>query len=160
MLRRVTFVVVLAALGLAGCGGGGSSPPAATRAAAPPAAAAATPAAAAGATEATHCRRVPRTTVRLIASHGTRRARFAAGAAAAVRLPSGYAVSLVAVTGGSQRMATWVVDRLRAPRTVASANVAALNVTNWPLDAPGAEPMRQSQICATQRMRGPGPVAP
>jgi hypothetical protein len=158
VLRRVTSVVVLTVLGLAGCGG--SSPPATTRAAAAPAAAATTPAAAAGATEAPHCRRVPRTTVRLIASHGTARTHFAAGAAAAVRVSSGYAVSLVAITGGSQRMATWVVDRLRAPRTVASGNVAALNVTNWPLDAPGAGPMRQSQVCATQRMRRPGPVAP
>ena len=153
--------MVLAALGLAGCGGGGTSPPAATRATAPAGAPAATaPAAAADATEAPRCRRVPRTTVRVIASHGTPRTRFAAGGAAAVRVPSGYAVSLVAITGRSQRMATWIVDRLRAPRTVASANVAALNVTNWPLDAPGAEPMRQSQLCATQRMRGPGPVAP
>lgn len=157
----MTAVVVLAALGAAGCGGGGSSPSAATRA---PAATTPAPttaaAAAAGATEVPRCHRVPRTTVRLIASHGTPRTRFAAGGAAAVRLPSGYAVSLVAITGGSQRMATWIVDRLRAPRTVASANVAALNVTNWPLDAPGAEPMRQSQLCATQRMRGPGPIAP
>ena len=154
----MTAVVVLAALGAAGCGGGGSSPSTPTRAAAP---AATTPAAAAaGATDAPRCRRVPRTTVRLIASHGTARTRFAAGGAAAVRVPSGYAVSLVAVTGGSQQMSTWVVDRLRAPRTVASANVAALRVTNWPLDAPGAEPMRQSQLCATQRTRGPGPLAP
>jgi len=154
----VTAVVALAALGAAGCGGGGASPPAATRAAAP--AATTPPAAAAAATDAPRCRRVPRTTVRLIVSHGTSRTRFAAGAAAAVRVPSGYAVSLVAITGGSQRMATWVVDRLRAPQTVTSGNIAALKVTNWPLDAPGAEPMRQSQICATQRMRGPGPVAP
>jgi hypothetical protein len=156
MWHRATAVLLLVVLGAAGCGGGGSSPGAATRAQAP----ATLVATAAGGTPAPACQRVPRGTVRLIASHGTPRTRFAARGAAAVPAPSGYAVSLVAITGGSQRMATWVVDRLRAPRTVASANVAALNVTNWPLNAPGAEPMRQSQLCATQRLRGPGPVAP
>jgi hypothetical protein len=156
MRHRATAVLLLVALGAAGCGGGGSSPGAANRAQAP-----ATPVAtAAGGTPAPACQRVPRGTVRLIASHGTPRTRFAAGGAAAVRLSSGYAVSLVAITGGSQRMATWVVDRLRAPQTVTSGNLAALKVTNWPLDAPGAEPMRQSQLCATERMRGPGPLAP
>jgi hypothetical protein len=156
-MRHRAAVLILVALGAAGCGGGSPSRSAATRAQAP-----ATPVAtaAAGGTPAPACRRVPRDTVRLIASHGTSRTRFAASGAAAVRLPSGYAVSLVAMTGGSQRMATWLVDRLRAPRAVSSGNVAALRIANWPLRAVGAAPARQSQLCATQRMRGPGPLAP
>jgi hypothetical protein len=146
--------MVLALVGAAACGGGssggGSSAP--TEAQPSTAAAASAPA--------PRCHTVPRTTVRIIASHGNAKTRFAAGAASAVRVRSGYAVSLVAIAGGSQRIATWFVDRLRAPETVTSGNVAALQVTNWPLESLGAEPVRQSQICAAQKRRGPGPLAP
>src|SRR3954470_4358034 len=151
MRFRLTAVVV-PALVVAACGGS-----AAPRASAPPGPQTATAASAAPAPD---CRRVPRGTVRPIASHGTPRTRFAAGAAAAVRVRSGYAVSLVAITGGSRQMATWFVDRLRAPATVTSGNVEALHITNWPMAARGAEPVRQSQLCATRRVRGPGPLAP
>jgi hypothetical protein len=41
-----------------------------------------------------------------------------------------------------------------------SGNVDALRITNWPLDTLGAEPLRQSQLCSTRALRGPGPVAP
>jgi hypothetical protein len=154
MRLRLT-AVLMPALVIAACGG--SSAP---RASAPPAAQTATAATTASSAPAPACRHVPRGTVRLIASHGTRRTRFAAGAAAAVEVRSGYAVSLVAITGGSRQMATWFVDRLRAPGTVTSGNVEALRVTNWPMSALAAEPVRQSQLCATQRLRGPGPLAP
>jgi len=154
---RLTSVTVLALLGLAGCG---SSSQPAEQAPAPRAAATATADAASTATPAPVCHRVPRGTVRAIASHGNAKTRFAAGGAAAVRVRSGYAVTVPAVAGGTQRMATWFVDRLRAPQTVTSGNVAALQITNWPLDALAAEPVRQSQLCSTQRVRGPGPLAP
>jgi hypothetical protein len=151
----MTAVAVLVVLGLAGCGSSAPKP----KPAAPPAAAATTTSASVTA-PAPVCHRVPRGTVRVIASHGNPKTRFAAGGAAAIHLRSGYAVSVVAIAGGSQRMATWFVDRLRGPHTVSSGNVAALQVTNWPLNALDAEPVRQSQICATERMRGPGPLAP
>ena len=156
MRHRVTIpVIVLALLGAAGCGGGSSSTTA-TRAAATPA----TTAVPADTTPAPRCRTVPRTTVRLIASHGNPRTRFDASVAAAVDVGSGYAVSLVALAAGRQRMATWFVDRLRAPETVASGNVQALRVTNWPLQSLDSEQVRQSQICAAKTARGVGPVAP
>jgi hypothetical protein len=157
MAHRFTAVLILALVGAAGCGGGkdGASSTARPVTTAPPAAAAAASSAPAPA-----CRKVPRTTVRLIASHGNRKTHFQAGAAAAVHVGSGYAVSLPAFAGGSRRMATWFVDDLRAPSTVTSGNVEALQITNWPLDTLGAEPVRQSQICATQALRGPGPLAP
>lgn len=153
-MRLRLIAVIVPALVVAACGG--SSAP---RASAPPAtrtaaAAAATPG------PAPACHPVPRGTVRLIASHGTPRTQFAAGGAAAVEVRSGYAVSLVAITGASRQMATWFVDRLRAPETVTSGNVEALRVTNWPMASLAAEPVRQSQLCATRRLRGPGPLAP
>jgi hypothetical protein len=154
-MRLRLSAVIVPALVVAACGG--SSAP---RASAPPAPTTAAAATAAPAAPAPDCRRVPRGTMRLIASHGTRRTRFAAGAAAAVQVRSGYAVSVVAITGGSRQMATWFVDRIRTPGTVTSGNVEALRVTNWPMAALGAEPVRQSQLCATRRLRGPGPLAP
>src|SRR3954453_5469708 len=154
-MRLRLCAVIVPALVVAACGG--SSAP---RASAPPATANAAAATAAPGAPAPECRPVPRGTVRLIASHGTPRTRFAAGGAAAVRVRSGYAVSLVAITGASRQMATWYVDRLRAPATVTSGNVEALQVTNWPMSSLAAEPVRQSQLCATQRRHGPGPLAP
>jgi hypothetical protein len=154
MRHPVTAVTILALIGAAGCGGGNDAASSATRPA--PTAAAAV----ASSAPAPRCRAVPRRVVRLIASHGSPKTRFNAGAAAAIHLPSGYAVSLPALAGGSQRMPTWFVDDLRAPTTVTSGNVAALQVTNWPLSTLGAEPVRQSQICATKALRGPGPIAP
>ena len=154
MRHRLTALLILALVGAAACGrGAGSTVPSATTAAPPaPAAVAATPA--------PRCHKVPLTTVRLIASHGNPKTRFAAGSAAAVRVGSGYAVSLVALAGGSQRMGTWVVDRLRAPESVTSGNVQALRITNWPLDTLGGPLVRQSQICAARNLRGAGPLAP
>jgi hypothetical protein len=152
---RLTAVTVLALLGLAGCGS--SSSPRATR---PPGTSqpAATQAPAAAA--APVCRHVPRRTVRVIASHGNVKTTFAAGAAAAIPVRSGYAVTVPALAGGTRRMATWYVDRLRGPRTVTSSNTAALQITNWPLDSLAADSVRESQLCAAQRLRGPGPLAP
>jgi hypothetical protein len=153
MRRALTALLALTAVAAAGCGGAdsaGTGAPTATSAPRP----------APDVTPAPVCRHVPRTTVRMIASHGNRRTRFNARAAAAVDAGSGYAVSVPAVGGGSRRMGTWFVDRLRAPHTVTSGNVEALRVTNWPLDARAAEPARQSQLCATQNLRGPGPLAP
>jgi hypothetical protein len=146
--------IALAVAGAAGCGGGrdttttSASPAART---APPAASTASPPA---------CRPVPRTTVRLIASHASARTRFAARSAAAVRAGSGYAVSVVAVAGGTSRMGTWFVDDLRTPRTVGSATAQALEITNWPLQPVAAAPARESGVCATRNARGPGPLAP
>ena len=149
--------MVLALLGAAGCGGGNGG---ASSTARPATTAAQASAAAAPSAPAPECRKVPRTTVRLIASHGNAKTRFQAGAASAIRVGSGYAVSLPAFAGGSRRMATWFVDKLRAPATVMSGNVDALQITNWPLDTLAAEPVRQSQLCSTRALRGPGPVAP
>jgi hypothetical protein len=155
--HRLTAVAVLVVLGLAGCGSSSSSSPDNK---ARPAPATQASAAAAPAAPAPECRRVPRRTVQLIASHSGRKTQFAATAAAAIHLPSGYAVSVPTVVGGSRHMATWYVDRLRGPQTVMSGNVEALQLTNWPLNALDSEPVRQSQLCATERMRGPGPLAP
>jgi hypothetical protein len=149
--HRLTALTVLGLLGLAGCG---SSSQPARQAPAPPAAT--TTAAAAVAAPAPVCRHGPRRTVRVIASHGNQKTKFAVTAAAAIPVPSGYAVTVPAVAGGTRRMATWFVDRLRGPQTVTSGNTAALQITNWPLDTLDAEPVRQSQLCATERMRGPG----
>ena len=157
MRRALTALLALVTLGAAGCGGAdsaGTSAPKATPA---------TTIARAVTREATAapvCHHVPRTTIRVIASHGNRRTRFNVRAAAAVDAGSGYAISVPAVAGGSQRMGTWFVDRLRGPHTVTSGNVEALRVTNWPLDARAAESARQSQLCATMNLRGPGPLAP
>jgi hypothetical protein len=151
--------MILALVGAAGCGGAGDGASSTARPATT-AALTTTTAAAASAAPALRCRTVPRTTVRFIASHGNAKTRFQAGAASAVRVGSGYAVSLPALAGGSRRMATWFVDSLRAPATVMSGNVDALRITNWPLDTLGAEPLRQSQLCSTRALRGPGPVAP
>src|SRR3954469_1876492 len=158
MRHRLIAVTVLALLGLAGCGS--SSSPSEQRAKPAPAAAAPAAATAAASTPAPACHRVPRGTVRIIASHGNPKTRFAASAAAAIHVRSGSAVTVPALAGGSRRMATWYVDRLRGPQTVTSGNAEALQITNWPLDALGAEPVRQSQLCATKRLRGPGPLAP
>jgi hypothetical protein len=147
--------IALAVPGVAGCGGQGAttaSPPPATRTAPPAATAAAGPPA--------RCRAVPRATVRLIASRADRRTRFAARSAAAVRAGSGFAVSVVALAGGARRTATWFVDDLRVPRAVMSADVQALEITNWPLRATASGPVRASGICATRNVRGPGPLAP
>jgi hypothetical protein len=158
MRHRLIAVTVLALFGLAGCG---SSSPSSEQSAKPaPAATPAATTAAAASAPAPSCHRVPRGTVRIIASHGNPKTKFAASAAAAIHLRSGYAVTVPAVAGGSRRMATWYVDRLRGPQTVTSGNTEALQITNWPLDALGAEPVRQSQVCAAKRLRGPGPLAP
>jgi hypothetical protein len=152
----LAVAIVLAVAGVAGCGGGRD----ATTASAPPAATSAPPAATTAPSTAAACRRVPRRTLRLIASHANPRTRFAATTAAAVRAGDGYAVSLVALAGGTRRMATWFVDDLRAPRRVTSANAQALQITNWPLEAIPAQRARESGLCATRHLRGPGPVAP
>jgi hypothetical protein len=104
-----------------------------------------------------HCRRVPRTTVRLIASHANPRTRFSVRSAAAVDAGRGYAVSVAAVAGGTRRLGTWFVDDLRAPETVTSGNVQALQITNWPLETLADDPEGQSRNCATRNLRGPGP---
>ena len=152
----LAVALVLAVAGVAGCGGGRDV----TTASAPPAASTASPAASNTSSAAAACRGVPRRTVRLITSHANPRTRFAAGSAAAVRAGSGYAVSLVALAAGRQRMGTWFVDDLRAPRTVTSATVQALEITNWPLEPIEAGSARQSSLCATRNLRGPGPLAP
>jgi hypothetical protein len=145
-------LVGLAALLAGACAGGGSSsaPPAPvpTRAASSSPAAAATVA---------RCRRVPRRTVSLIASHAPRRAQFSVRSAAAVDAGRGYAVSVATVAGGKRRIGTWFVDDLRAPQTVTSGNVQALEVTNWPLESLAVDPAGQSRNCATKNLRGPGP---
>jgi hypothetical protein len=142
----------LAAVVVAACGGASSSgspaPPASTSAAA------SSPASGAAVG---HCRRVPRRTVFLIASHAPRQARFNLRSAAAVDAGGGFAVSVATVAGGTRRIGTWFVDDLRTPRTVTSGNVQALQVTNWPLEALAAEPAGQSRNCATKALRGPGP---
>jgi hypothetical protein len=152
----LAVALVLAVAGVAGCGGGRD----ATTASAPPAATTAPPAASTTSSAAVGCRGVPRRTIRLIASHANRRTRFATKSAAAVRAGDGYAVSLVALAGGTRRMGTWLVDDLRAPRTVTSANAQALQITNWPLQATAPGPTRESGLCATRNLRGRGPLAP
>jgi hypothetical protein len=152
----LAVAIVLAVAGVAGCGGGRD----ATTASVPPAATITPPAATTAVSPAARCRAVPSRTVRLIASHAGRQTRFAAASAAAVGAGDGYAVSLVALAGGTRRMATWFVDDLRAPRTVTSANAQALQITNWPLEAIASQSVRASGVCAARKLRGPGPVSP
>src|SRR4051794_22221782 len=137
-------------------GGEGGAPPASPPPAAPPA----PPAAPTAASPAARCHAVPSGTVRLIISHASARTRFASRSAAAVRAGSGYAVSLVALAGGTRRMGTWFVDDLKAPQTVTSANAQALAITNWPLQPIAPDRARQSNLCATRKLRGPDPVTP
>jgi hypothetical protein len=149
-------IVVLAVAGVAGCGGGRD----ATTASASPAATTASPAPTIAASPAARCRAVPNRTVRLIISHANARTRFSARSAAAVRAGSGYAVSVVALAAGARRMGTWFVDDLRAPQTVTSANAQALAITNWPLQPIAPDSARESNLCATRRLRGPDPLTP
>ena len=149
-------IIGLAVLGVGACGGGDPAAPSGEPARAP-ATTAAQPAAAAGTVPA-RCRRVPRTTVRLIASHANARTRFNARTAAAVDAGPGYVVSMAALAGGSRRVATWFVDDLRAPQTVTSGNSQALEITNWPLVSLDANLAGQSRNCVTHNLRGVGPV--
>jgi len=149
-------IIGLAVLGAGACGGGDPAAPSGEPARAP-ATTAAQPAAAAGTVPA-RCRRVPRTTVRLIASHANARTRFNARTAAAVDAGPGYVVSMAALAGGSRRVATWFVDDLRAPQTVTSGNSQALEITNWPLVSLDANLAGQSRNCVTHNLRGVGPV--
>ena len=149
-------IIGLAVLGVGACGGGDPAAPSGEPARAP-ATTAAQPAAAAGTVPA-RCRRVPRTTVRLIASHANARTRFNARTAAAVDAGPGYVVSMAALAGGSRRVATWFVDDLRAPQTVTSGNSQALEITNWPLASLDANLAGQSRNCVTHNLRGVGPV--
>ena len=64
---------------------------------------AAQPAAAASDTAPARCRKVPRTTMRLIASHANVRTRFNVRTAAAVDAGPGYAVSMASLAGGTRR---------------------------------------------------------
>ena len=116
------------------------------------------PAAAASDTAPARCRTVPRTTLRLIASHANARTRFNVRTAAAVDAGPGYAVSMAALAGGTRRVATWFVDDLRAPQTVTSGNGQALAISNWPLASLDARLAGQSRNCVTQNLRGVGPV--
>jgi hypothetical protein len=153
-------IIGLAVLGAGACGGGdpAASPGEAARAPAATAAAAAQPAAAASDTAPARCRKVPRTTLRLIASHANVRTRFNARTAAAVDAGPGYAVSMATLAGGTRRVATWFVDDLRRPQTVTSGNTQALEVSNWPLASLDASRAGQSRTCVTQNLRGVGPV--
>ena len=150
-------IIGLAVLGAGACGGGDPAAPAGEPARAP-ATTAAQPAAAASDPVPARCRKVPRTTVRLIASHANVRTRFNARTAAAVDAGPGYAVSMAALAGGSRRVATWFVDDLRAPQTVTSGNTQALEITNWPLASLDANLAGQSRNCVTHNLRGVGPV--
>ena len=150
-------IIGLAVLGAGACGGGDPAAPSGEPARAP-ATTAAQPTAAASDPVPARCRKVPRTTVRLIASHANVRTRFNARTAAAVDAGPGYAVSMAALAGGSRRVATWFVDDLRAPRTVTSGNTQALEITNWPLASLDANLAGQSRNCVTHNLRGVGPV--
>ena len=153
-------IIGLAVLGAGACGGGDPAAPSGEAARAPAATAttAAQPAAAASDTAPARCRKVPRTTLRLIASHANVRTRFNVRTAAAVDAGPGYAVSMAALAGGTRRVATWFVDDLRAPQTVTSGNSQALAITNWPLASLDASLAGQSRNCVTQNLRGVGPV--
>jgi hypothetical protein len=158
-------IIGLTVLGAGACGGSDPAAPSGGPARAPAAtaasaSAAAQPAASASAsgTPAPRCRKVPRTTLRLIASHANARTRFASGTAAAVHAGPGYAVSMATLAGGTRRVATWFVDDLRTPQTVTSANTQALQITNWPLESLDASLAGQSRNCVTQNERGVGPV--
>ena len=150
-------IIGLAVLGAGACGGGDPAAPSGEPARAP-ATTAAQPTAAASDPVPARCRKVPRTTVRLIASHANVRTRFNARTAAAVAARPGYAVSMAALAGGSRRVATWFVDDLRAPQTVTSGNTQALEITNWPLASLDANLAGQSRNCVTHNLRGVGPV--
>ena len=150
-------IIGLAVLGAGACGGGDPAAPSGEAARAP-ATPAAQPAAAAAETTPARCRTVPRTTLRLIASHANARTRFNVRTAAAVDAGPGYAVSMAALAGGTRRVATWFVDDLRAPETVTSGNSQALAITNWPLASLDASLAGQSRNCVTQNLRGVGPV--
>ncbi len=153
-------IIGLAVLGAGACGGGDPAAPSGEPARAPAtiATSAAQPAAAASDAAPARCRKVPRTTVRLIASHANVRTRFNVRTAAAVDAGPGYAVSMAALAGGTRRVATWFVDDLRAPETVTSGNSQALAITNWPLASLDASLAGQSRNCVTQNLRGVGPV--
>ena len=153
-------IIGLAVLGAGACGGGDPAAPSGEPARAPAATAtsAAQPAAAASDTVPARCRKVPRTTLRLIASHANVRTRFNVRTAAAVDAGPGYAVSMAALAGGTRRVATWFVDDLRAPQTVTSGNSQALAISNWPLASLDASLAGQSRNCVTQNLRGVGPV--
>ena len=153
-------IIGLTVLGAAGCGGGTSAPaPTGGSPAAPGTASAPRPAAAAApVTAPPRCRHVPRATLRVIASHANPRTRFSVRSAAAIDASAGYAVSVATLAGGTRRVGTWFVDDLRAPRTVASGNTQALQITNWPLEALDAAPAGESRNCVMQNLRGPGPV--
>jgi hypothetical protein len=150
-------IIGLAVLGAGACGGGDPAAPSGEPARAP-ATTAAQPAAAPSDTAPPRCRKVPRTTLRLIASHANVRTRFNARSAAAVDTGAGYAVSMAAVARGTRRVATWFVDDLRAPQTVTSGNIQALEITNWPLDSLDAGLAGRSRNCVTRNLRGVGPV--
>ena len=153
-------IIGLAVLGAGACGGGDPAAPSGEAARAPAATAttAAQPAAAASDTAPARCRKVPRTTLRLIASHANVRTRFNVRTAAAVDAGPGYAVSMASLAGGTRRVATWFVDDLRAPQTVTSGNSQALAISNWPLASLDASLAGQSRNCVTQNLRGVGPV--
>jgi hypothetical protein len=152
-------IIGLAVLGAGACGGGDPAAPSGEAARAPAATASAPqPAAAASDTAPARCRRVPRTTLRLIASHANARTRFNARTAAAVDAGPGYAVSMAALAGGTRRVATWFVDDLRQPQTVTSGNVQALQISNWPLVSLDARLAGRSRNCVMQNLRGVGPV--
>ena len=153
-------IIGLAVLGAGACGGGDPAAPSGEAARAPAATAttAAQPAAAASDTVPARCRKVPRTTLRLIASHANVRTRFNVRTAAAVDAGPGYAVSMASLAGGTRRVATWFVDDLRAPQTVTSGNSQALAISNWPLASLDASLAGQSRNCVTQNLRGVGPV--
>jgi hypothetical protein len=65
---------------------------------------------------------------------------------------------MAAVARGTRRVATWFVDDLRAPQTVTSGNIQALEITNWPLDSLDAGLAGRSRNCVTRNLRGVGPV--
>jgi len=150
-------IIGLAVLGAGACGGGDPAAPSGEPARAP-ATTAAQPTAAASDPVPARCRKVPRTTVRLIASHANVRTRFNARTAAAVAARPGYAVSMAALAGGTRRVATWFVDDLRQPQTVTSGNVQALRISNWPLVSLDASVAGRSRNCVMQNLRGVGPV--
>ena len=150
-------IIGLAVLGAGACGGGDPAAPSGEPARAP-ATTAAQPTAAASDPVPARCRKVPRTTLRLIASHANVRTRFNARTAAAVDAGPGYAVSMATLAGGTRRVATWFVDDLRRPQTVTSGNTQALEVSNWPLASLDASRAGQSRTCVTQNLRGVGPV--
>jgi hypothetical protein len=148
-------IIGLSVLGVGACGGSADTSPAAKTTAA--AAASAPAAAPASSAHAARCHKVPLATLRLIASHANAKSRFHITSAAAVDAGPDYAVSSVVFAGGRRLVASWAVDRLRAPTTVTSGNEQALQVTNWPLETLAYDPAGQSRLCVTRNLRGPGP---